>query len=368
MAKAAAAAVVVSADAGPLDPSRVLLAVRAVLAHAAKKQAASGALLPEDETVLVVLALNRIPDAVSLYPLPVPLTHPLQAEPRLCLFVAGDGSAGKAALERAGVAGVKVMGLDKLRKKYKPFEMRRKLAGSYDSFLCDAALQDQLRSVLGKSFIHKKKFPLAVDLAGDLARQVREVRGGTLLHQSAGTTWAIKVWTGAVICLEHLSHVPKVGSAGWEARALAENAVTAVAGAVARHVAGGWRNVRAVHVKSESSLALPVYDAVPPAGLTVPGASAPRVPRRRAAPAEAEEEAENRELLELAREADLDVDEGFRFDLEEEDDEENDIGVREEPLPVRPPARRSGKREQAEERAQERQPEAKKHKSKRKKQ
>jgi hypothetical protein len=119
-AKADAKAVVVSDDAGPLDAERVLMAVRAVLAHAAKKQATSGALLQEDETVLVVLALNRIPDAVSLYPLPVPLAHPLlRADARLCLLAAGDGSAGRAALSKAGVEGVKVMGTDKLRKKYK---------------------------------------------------------------------------------------------------------------------------------------------------------------------------------------------------------------------------------------------------------
>jgi hypothetical protein len=183
-------------------------------------------------------------------------------------------------------------------------------------------VQDQLRSVLGKSFIHKKKFPLAMDLAGDVGRQVREARAGTLLHQSAGTTWAIKV-----------------GATGWEARALAENAVTAACGAVARHVAGRWSNVRAVHVKSETSLALPVLDAVPPAGLAVPGASAAPVPRRRAAPRAAEEDEEDRELLALAREAELDVAEDFRFDLDDEDDEENDIGVREEPMPVLPPRR-----------------------------
>jgi hypothetical protein len=120
-AKAAAAAVVVSNDAGPLDANRVLMAVRAVLAHAAKRQAAvPGALLQEDETVLVVLALNRIPDAVSLYPLPVPLAHPLlRPDARLCLFAAGDGSTGRAALSRAKVEDIKVIGVDKLRKKYK---------------------------------------------------------------------------------------------------------------------------------------------------------------------------------------------------------------------------------------------------------
>ncbi len=320
-----------SADAGPLDPEHVLMAVRAVLAHAAKKQAVSGALLQEDETVLLVLALNKIPDAVSLYPLAVPLAHPLHAAPKLCFFASGDGSEAKAALSKAGVGeGIKVMGVTKLRKKYKPFEIRRKLAGSHDVFLCDAAVQDSLRSVLGKSFIHKKKFPLAVSMAGDVGAQIAAARSSAMLHQSAGTTWVIKI-----------------GSTAWDARQLAENAVTAANAAIAKHVAGRWSNVRALHVKSESSLSLPIYDAVPPAGLTVEGASVPAVSKRRVAAGSVDEEEENRELLELAREAELDVDEGFRFDADGDDDEENDIEVRAPALPVAAPRSKSNKREAA---------------------
>ncbi len=255
----------VSDAAGPLDVDRVVLAARAVLARFAQQQQQQHQqqLVSDDEAVLAVLSLHRIPDALSPFPLPVPLAHPLLAASRLCLLAAADGAAAKASLAASSssspaLAATKVLGIDKLRRKYKPFEMRRKLAGSYDLFLCDAAIQPQLISVLGKSFFHKNKFPLAIDMTKDLSAQLSAAQNSTLLRQSAGTTWVIKI-----------------GNTGWDARHLAENAVTAVNNAVAKGVAGKWTNIRAIHIKSDTSISLPVYEQLAPVGLQVEGASVP---------------------------------------------------------------------------------------------
>jgi ribosome biogenesis protein UTP30 len=214
-----------------------------------------------------------------------------------------------------------------LRRKYKPFEMRRKLAGSHDVFLCDREIQPQLLSVLGKSFFHKNKFPFAIDLTGDVAAQVSSAKSSTLLHQSAGTTWVIKI-----------------GSTSWDARKLAENAITASNNAIAKCVAGRWQNIRGIHIKSDTSVALPVYDQLAPIGLHVEGASVPSISKKRADPRLCDDAEENRELLELAREAELDVDEDFRFDVEDNDLEENDIEVRPETkTKERPPSKKQKK-------------------------
>jgi hypothetical protein len=51
------------------------------------------------------------------------------------------------------------------------------------------------------------------------------------------------------------------------------------------------------------------------------------VSKKRADVRKADDDDENRELLELAREAELDIDEDFRFDVDDGDLEENDIEV-----------------------------------------
>jgi ribosome biogenesis protein UTP30 len=236
----------------------MLLAVRAVVAHFNQKLASGSDLLGSDESMLVMLSLHRIPDALSPFPFAVPLAHPLLDAPKICLFGAGDGADLKAAVAKAGLKDLKVIGINKLRRKYKPYEMRRKLAGSHDLFLCDSQIQPQLLSVLGKSFFHKSKFPLGVDVSGDVAKQIAEARTSTLLRQSAGTTWVVKI-----------------GGTGWDARKLAENAITAANNAVAKCVTGKWENIRAIHVKSDTSIALPVFEQLAPVGFQLEGATAP---------------------------------------------------------------------------------------------
>ena len=71
------------------------------------------------------------------------------------------------------------------------------------------------------------------------------MKKGTLLHESKGVTW-----------------VMKVGTTGMTPVKLAENVVNAANNAILKHVAGAWDNVRALHVKAENSIALPVYQHV----------------------------------------------------------------------------------------------------------
>jgi ribosome biogenesis protein UTP30 len=132
--------------------------------------------------------------------------------------------------------------------------MRRKLAGSYDFFLCEEGIVNPLRTVLGKSFFHKKKFPAPISLKNDVKAAVSAATNGTFLTQSNGTTWVVKV-----------------GTSGFSAKDLAENVINLVNYMVSKVIVGKWANVRALHIKSESSVALPIYSAVAEVGLKIEG-------------------------------------------------------------------------------------------------
>ena len=75
----------------PVDPSQVLLACRALVAHCEKQkhEKEKSSLIVEDETVLVVMALQKIPDKLHRSPIPIPLVHPFMEKMKVCFFAKG---------------------------------------------------------------------------------------------------------------------------------------------------------------------------------------------------------------------------------------------------------------------------------------
>ncbi len=51
-----------------------------------------------------------------------------------------------------------MIGVTKLRQKYKPHEAKRQLCAGYDWFLADERVVPLLPKLLGKSFFDKKKY------------------------------------------------------------------------------------------------------------------------------------------------------------------------------------------------------------------
>ena len=249
-----------------LDPEQTLKASKALLAYMARRREEGGDLMATVETIVVTMGLHQIPDNVSPYPIAIPVPHPLNADPRICLFAEQDGKAAKELLSKLGLSSIKVIGETKLRRKYKPYEMRRKLVGSYHLFACEAALQGKLRGALGKIFFTRNKYPTEVTLDGSLGKQIEALRTSTFMKPSNGVNWTIKV-----------------GLSTMEAKELAENAINAINGVVAK-VPGQWTNIRGLHLKSERSIALPIYTALPEVGLEIEGASASVVSKNRVDP------------------------------------------------------------------------------------
>ena len=82
----------------------------------------------------------------------------------------------------------KVIGVSKLRAKYKPYEAKRQLCASYGMFLADARVITVLPKLLGKTFFLKKKQPIPVDMTkGDLKKEIARAIGSTYMHMNTGT-------------------------------------------------------------------------------------------------------------------------------------------------------------------------------------
>jgi ribosome biogenesis protein UTP30 len=175
---------------------------------------------------------------------------------------AGEGSAAAKARvaadpARCGVA--KVIGYSKLKANYKAHEARRRLCASYDLFLSDDRILPLLPKLLGKAFFKKKKQPIPVDLAReDWGAAVRRATSGAYFFVSAGGCSAVRV-----------------ARAGQTPEEVAANALAAAEGVAAR-IPKGWKGIRAMYLKTNASVSLPIYTALPDASeAAAAGAEAP---------------------------------------------------------------------------------------------
>lgn len=239
----------------PVKEQQVKKAVAALIKHI-KKGKDGGSELFEDEQLLnLVISLKKTPQQSSNKPHRVDIPHPLYNvdSSEVCLLVKdrkGEGhKEAKLRVQESANCGVsKVIGVSKLKANYVPFEAKRKLCDQYDVFLADSRILPILPKLLGKSFFKKKKQPISVDLTKkDWALQIKKAVHATYLFLSGGNCLNIRVATVAMSEEEIVANV----------MAAIQNAV--------QHVPQKWKNVQALFLKSDESLALPLYTALPDA-------------------------------------------------------------------------------------------------------
>jgi ribosome biogenesis protein UTP30 len=155
----------------------------------------------------------------------------------------------------------RVVGIEKLKKKYKTYETKRQLLAEYDIFLADDRIIPDVPHVLGKVFnSSKSKRPIPISLTmqlpkdkdgkrarvvrkpQDVAKQVQTALTSTYVHLSPSATTSIRVG--------RLSQDPKQ---------ISENIEAVVTALVEKFVTRGWRNIRAIHVKGPTTVALPIW-------------------------------------------------------------------------------------------------------------
>jgi len=140
----------------------------------------------------------------------------------------------------------KIIGVNKLTKNYKSFDEKRKLCDSYELFLADDRVWPILPKMLGNPFYNKKKLPVSVKIgATNLKKCMRKATNATYFFLGNGPTSSLKV--------ARISFSPEE---------IAKNVLACVEGildAIPQRAA----NIQALSIKTNDSLALPIYNSLP---------------------------------------------------------------------------------------------------------
>ncbi|KAG9085913.1 hypothetical protein FRC06_003370 [Ceratobasidium sp. 370] len=224
------------------------LAIDALLKHAAKVQAErdeTELLGAKDELVWLNVNVKRVHPEKKLKPFSIPLARPI-IDPRtspICLITKDPQREYKDLLAAQNIKFIpRVVGVTKLKGKFKPFEARRQLLKDHGLFLADDRVVPLLPKLLGKMFFDAKKQPIPVNLQRkELKAELERAVSSTYMHQNQGTCTAIKI--------APMSFTP--------AQVL-ENLTTALPNVV-KHIKGGWDNVQSLNIKTSTSVSLPIW-------------------------------------------------------------------------------------------------------------
>ncbi|KAG8684527.1 hypothetical protein FRC09_015331 [Ceratobasidium sp. 395] len=238
---------------------QVKLAVDALLKHAAKVQEErdeTELLGAKDELVWLNVNVKQVHPEKKLKPFSLylligtgpsgrPLARPI-VDPRtspICLITKDPQREYKDLLAAQNIKFVsRVVGVTKLKGKFKPFEVRRQLLKDHGLFLADERVVPLLPKLLGKIFFNAKKQPIPVNLQKkDLKAELERAVSSTYMHQNQGTCTSIKI--------APISFTP--------AQVL-ENLTTALPNVI-KHIKGGWDNVQSLYIKTSTSVSLPIW-------------------------------------------------------------------------------------------------------------
>jgi len=251
-----------------LSPAQVKEGVRVLYAYLAQlkkesKEKEKKLLFDDDPDIYVTVALKRTPDKQRVKPFRIPLKHSLYDREgvEICLLTKDPQRTYKDLLAAHPVKGVtKVIGVDKLRKKYIKYQYKRDLLASYQLFLADDRIIPLLPPLIGKKFFLKKKQPVPVSLKGtNFAKELQKARDSTYMYLGTGPCCAVRI-----------------AKASFSQEQVIDNVLHSI-NPIVEKLPKKWANVQAVFVKTHDSVALPVYTSLPivqriPANETVSGA------------------------------------------------------------------------------------------------
>ncbi|XP_032430971.1 ribosomal L1 domain-containing protein 1 [Xiphophorus hellerii] len=235
----------------PLDRAQVKKAVQALQAFLKSKSSGDVLLLDDSQPISLLFTLWKIPRQTQTIRIPLPHGQRSDTD-EVCLFTKDEPRMTaeqtqrfyKKLLEERGVTNVsEIIPLKTLKTEYKPYEAKRRLLGNFDMFLSDARIRRLLPSHLGKHFYKTKKMPISIDLqSNNLGRDVQRLVQGTRLT----------ITNRGCCSMAHVAH------SNMTADEVTENVEAAV-----RTVAAKLRMkgpiMKLIHLKSQSSVALPIY-------------------------------------------------------------------------------------------------------------
>lgn len=139
----------------------------------------------------------------------------------------------------------RVVGVAKLKGKFKPYDTRRQLLQDHDVFLADDRIVRMLPALLGKKFFDAKKQPILVDISKKktVKENIQKALSGTAYIRTPGTTTSVRI-----------GHVRT-----HTANQLTENLQTALPHIISK-IPGNWSNIQGLEVKLGASASLPVWN------------------------------------------------------------------------------------------------------------
>ncbi|EEP81504.1 conserved hypothetical protein [Uncinocarpus reesii 1704] len=229
---------------------------------------------------LVLTTKKHIVDKNRLKPGKITVPHPLNpvSSLNICLITADpqravkDAIADEAFPKSLSTQITKVIGFTKLKERYKSFESRRKFLSEHDVFLADNRIILRLIQVLGKTFFKSNKRPIPVVIEEVQKSNGKRLKKDERKRPPPGEKYA-SVASPEVIAKEigkALNCVPvhlapsttaaiRVGSSRFTPQQIAENIEAVVQGMVDKYVTKGWRNIKAIHLKGATTMALPIW-------------------------------------------------------------------------------------------------------------
>ncbi|KAI0075089.1 ribosomal protein L1 [Panus rudis PR-1116 ss-1] len=233
---------------GKVSEKQCDLAVKALLKHVAKhqeKKEATDLLGAREQFVWLQVTVKQMHPERKLKPHRIPVAHPI-VDPRtspVCLITKDPQREYKDLLEKNNIRFIsRVVGLEKLKGKFKPFEARRLLLKENGLFLADERVTPLLPGLLGSKFFAAKKQPIPVKLtAKNLKEELEKAISSTYFHQNQGTCTSVKIGTTS----QSPAHI-------------LANLKTALPHIV-KVIKGGWDNIQSLHIKTNSSVSLPVW-------------------------------------------------------------------------------------------------------------
>lgn len=165
----------------------------------------------------------------------------------------------------------KVIGVTKLKDRYKSFESRRQLLNEHDVFLADDRIIMRLVETLGKIFYKssKRPIPIRIEQINKVdGKRVKEPKGKTSKEErkaSFATPLVVakeieKALDSTPVYLAPSTTTSvRIGTSGFTPEQLAENLEAVVNGLTDKFITKGWRNVKAIHVKGANTMALPIW-------------------------------------------------------------------------------------------------------------
>ncbi|KAF4617450.1 hypothetical protein D9613_005717 [Agrocybe pediades] len=223
-------------------------AVEALHSHELKKKEKfeETQLLPgKEQHVWLNVTVKTIPTGHRLKPVKIPIAHPL-VDPRtssVCLITKDPQREYKDLLEKHNIKFIsRVVGLEKLKGKFKPYEARRMLLKENGMFLADERVIPLLPKLLGSKWFEAKKQPIPVNLLRkDLKGELERAISSTYMNQNQGTCTSIKV-----------------GKMSQKPSQIVDNIKTALP-AIAKAIKGEWSNIQSLNIKTNSSVSLPIW-------------------------------------------------------------------------------------------------------------